>query len=555
MENQLQINLLKNISYIYDESKKCKHSDSFFKKISPKLEELALYFEVTKNQAFLISLIFVFNYKGDCVDINDLGAYLDCNPVKLLEYHKDLTELAQKRILKKHKSKHRFIAIANDQFALNEDISTAIIMNKSIPELKRLPKTDIIEVLQNLYAIGQDRDEDKISTIELFEEMNNIIKLSEQFTLIQTIKHLELENADKYLLFYIIWKTVTGIECSDLVRTVRGIFDSEVARVFYAKKLLSKENELQNKGLVEITESSFFHDSEIKLTDYGSKLLLTESLNVFSTKKKLNNVITPSKIEQKQLFYNKKEQQQFDMLIKMLNEDNLKQIQTRLASKVLSTGVSVLLYGAPGTGKTETVYQIAKQTNREVIKVDISNSKSVWYGESEKKIKRIFTEYNDYLKHSEICPILLFNEADAIISKRKENGLSNVDQTENTIQNILLEELENFKGIFFATTNLIKNFDSAFDRRFLFKIELFKPDLDSKVKIWKSKCEKLELNDCKTLASNFDLTGGQIDNIIRKISMSEIVNGKDVNFNEIINFCENEKLNGNIKIGFKEIFK
>lgn len=80
-------------------------------------------------------------------------------------------------------------------------------------------------------------------------------------------------------------------------------------------------------------------------------------------------------------------------------------------------------------------------------------------------------------------PVLLFNEADAIISKRKDVGRSNVAQTENAMQNIILEELENFEGIFIATTNLVSHLITAFERRFLFKIEFRKPELPVKIEL------------------------------------------------------------------------
>jgi SpoVK/Ycf46/Vps4 family AAA+-type ATPase len=194
-------------------------------------------------------------------------------------------------------------------------------------------------------------------------------------------------------------------------------------------------------------------------------------LKLFANKKKRDNIIEPAKINSKTLYFNEFEHKQLNLLKTLLQEDNFKETQSRLQSKGLPKGITALLHGSPGTGKTETVFQVAKDTNREIMKVDISQSKSMWFGESEKIIKRIFTDYKAYAKESERMPILLFNEADAIISKRKENSTSNVSQTENAIQNIILEELENFEGIFFATTNLAKNLDSAFERRFLFKIE------------------------------------------------------------------------------------
>jgi len=84
-------------------------------------------------------------------------------------------------------------------------------------------------------------------------------------------------------------------------------------------------------------------------------------------------------------------------------------------------------------------------------------------------------------------------------------------------QNILLEELENFKGIFLATTNLADNLDKAFDRRFLFKIKFERPELKARTAIWMDKISYLSKEDATYLADNFDLTGGQIDNIVRKM--------------------------------------
>lgn len=229
-------------------------------------------------------------------------------------------------------------------------------------------------------------------------------------------------------------------------------------------------------------------------------------------------------------------------------------MQNRLKEKNLPFGITSVFFGAPGTGKTESVYQIAKETGRAIYKVDISNTKSMWFGESEKKIKQIFSTYNSYIETLEQCPILLFNEADAIISKRKESTSSAVSQTENAIQNIILEELENFKGIFFATTNLFGNMDSAFERRFLFKVEFSLPNEENRFKIWESKLGFLKKEELIQLASISDFSGGQIDNIVRKCELEYIVSGAFPDFEKIKNFCSEER-NGKtekIKIGFNK---
>lgn len=170
----------------------------------------------------------------------------------------------------------------------------------------------------------------------------------------------------------------------------------------------------------------------------------------------------------------------------------------------------------------------------------------MWFGESEKLIKKIFTDYRALCKtcksHKENTPILLFNEADALISKRRDVNSGNCAQTENAIQNILLEEMEKLDGIMIATTNLCENMDKAFERRFLFKVKYEKPSLEARANIWKSKLSSLTENDAERLASAYDFSGGEIDNIVRKCEMNEIIKGVQSNYEEIVELCKTERL-------------
>ena len=212
----------------------------------------------------------------------------------------------------------------------------------------------------------------------------------------------------------------------------------------------------------------------------------------------------------------------------------------------------MLFYGEPGTGKTESVMQMAKATGRAIMHVDISATKTCWFGESEKLIKKVFTDYRRLCEKSKLKPILLFNEADAVFSKRKDVGSGNVAQTENAIQNIILEEMENLDGILIATTNLADNLDRAFERRFLFKIRFDKPTIEAKANIWLSKLPSLSAEDARTLASGYDFSGGQIDNITRKALMQEIINGVKPSLSDLVTMCGEEKLskNNTRRIGF-----
>lgn len=121
-------------------------------------------------------------------------------------------------------------------------------------------------------------------------------------------------------------------------------------------------------------------------------------------------------------------------------------------------------------------------------------------------------------------------------------NFSNVSDTENRIQNILLEEIETFEGILIATSNLAENMDLAFERRFLFKIKFNNPSVSTKKQIWMSKMPHLSNDECEFLATHFDFTGGQIDNIVRKNEINQIIYGIQLDIVNLYDFCIEETL-------------
>lgn len=554
MEKNNKLKVLDSIGKVYEESKECKLEKSFFSKLDNELSFLSEYFRTTKSQSFFISLVFALKYKGEMVDLNYLIEYFNCNPMKILEYSDDFNFLHSSGIFGKQKSRQRMkLAGTTDRFIINEKISEAILQNEPMPEINEDNITDIFELLEKLYNIGEQCDGDEISTQELFNQTRDLISGNLHFPLINKIDLLKLSIDDTYLYLYIIWKTILGSESIDIGRALLGIYDNATKRVNYMQKFLSGENVLIKNNLIEIIEAHFFNDAEMKLTDYSNNLLKECGISLFMSKVKKENIISPNDIPFRELIFSKSEMEQLFLLKNLLNDVKFKETQKRLTDKNLPKGVTVLLHGDPGTGKTEIVKQIAKETNRELMKVEISQSKSMWFGESEKIIKRIFTDYKSFAKECDLTPILLFNEADAIISKRREIGNSNIAQTENAIQNIILEELENFEGILIATTNLTNNLDSAFERRFLFKIQFQKPDASIRARIWKSKLSFLALQDCDLLAEKFYFSGGQIDNVLRKNEIHEIIHGEKVTLTKLLAFCSEETLVSNrVKIGFSK---
>jgi SpoVK/Ycf46/Vps4 family AAA+-type ATPase len=242
------------------------------------------------------------------------------------------------------------------------------------------------------------------------------------------------------------------------------------------------------------------------------------------------------------------------LLNQFLSDENYSSITKRLKENKMKPGMTVLLYGHPGTGKTESVYQLAKRSKRNIVQVNISEIKDMWVGESEKNIKAIFDNYRKYSRKSQNMPILLFNESDALIGKRY-NVTHSVDQMNNSMQNILLQELEEFNGILIATTNLLCNLDEAFDRRFLYKVKFLEPDIEAKKQLWKEKLNFLSDEDCELLANDFEFSGGQIDNISKKVFLDSLLRNYEPQLKDVINCCNNESLSNSSgkNIGFSSL--
>lgn len=173
-------------------------------------------------------------------------------------------------------------------------------------------------------------------------------------------------------------------------------------------------------------------------------------------------------------------------------------------------GITALMHGEPGTGKTLSAEILAKEAGMGLIIVSIPNIVSKWLGETEKQLHNLFAQAQAQ------NAILFFDEADSLFSKRV-NVERGQDHYQNMSINHLLQEVERFDGVLLLSTNLENNMDPAFARRILFKINFPMPSAEQREAIWRTlipaqtPCEDL---DFKELARHFELSGGYIKNAI-----------------------------------------
>lgn len=511
------------------------------KKVATQLKELSEYLDCTENQVIIFTVIFtLFIEQMRNIDTSCISHYLSIDYIELLNYQKDLEFLIEKQIvLAKNNLRSADIPYKNARFSINKAVIKSIYNNQAIEISEQKEEKNAFVFVSKISNLIELRSEDEISTYQLQLETESLEEENEELKIVKTLKTYNLCVKDR-IFFYEVCEGFFVAGHTIIETTADNIFDSISDKILFIHNIKNEENRLQELGLIKLVPTEFFSGANIKLTERGGELFLGEDAQLF-IKKVNRQLIKPEKLMEKPLFYAQHLKKQVDFLTESLSDENHRKLQDKLVEKSLPKGISIIFYGAPGTGKTETVYQIAKQTGREIMQVDISETKSMWFGESEKKIKEVFDNYRTICLQRELQPILLFNEADAVFGKRKDASSSNVAQTENAIQNIILEEMEKLEGILIATTNLNQNLDTAFERRFLFKIKFENPDTEIKTRIWKSKMPSLSEVEAGILAEKFTLSGGEIENVVRKITMDEIIFGNKTTFEQIIEFCEREK--------------
>ena len=519
-------------------------SDEFWESVKNPLTYLRQELGLTDMQIVVLAIMVEI---GEAVSWKRLGDFLGCSRLSMMCYSEEIEELVTKRWLLRKGV--REIGGYFKGFALTRGVVTALRRNKVfVPEkLDGLNEQQFVDKLESHIEKSMNNRNMEFEDDE--EWMLQFVKANPQLPLCRTVLQFDDIHVQSLLLLIVVdygqWEGSDGEGLT--MDTISSIYpeDYECDGLRYA--LRNGTHPLIERGYIEHKCVDGQADAEqFMLTRKAKDELLsayTPSHSKCARMKQDNRFIRNHQaIKEKPLFFNTSEQEQIERLTSLLSAENLPSIQQRLEEQGMRKGFACLFYGAPGTGKTETVLQIARQTGRDLMQVDIAGLRDKYVGESEKNIKQVFARYRKLCKNSEVMPILFFNEADAVINKRTENVEHSVDKMDNAMQNIILQEIEDLDGILIATTNLTSNLDKAFERRFLYKVEFHKPDTDVKTKIWRSMLKDISDDDALQLATHFDFSGGQIENIARKRTVDYILSGKRASLDDLESYCRAELL-------------
>lgn len=557
-----------NISY-YRYQHGYHYDDTLMKKVESDAAFLAEQFRISEKQAVLFTIILDMA-SGVEVSKSDLPIVLKSNFIHLLSFEKDLVALECALLIKR---------TGRGDFLIPEEVNACLEKNRPYikPDINNLSTRNILSKMKRVFKSMEDNEGRNDIFLHQIDEMilanpeTSIAKTADKCGILSigakiSEKCAERRNSDpsdkdyedsmcpcERMLFYALC-----YRYDDLDDDFCGWWDfrdyfSDDQMEYLQDRYKMKELELQNKRVIEYANRDGLKVKDhFKIRDPVKEELLADCGGLHEMTP-LSGTLRCEDLVPKTLYYDAAVEKQVGSLAQLLSEERFKQIRTALTEKGMRSGFTCLFYGDPGTGKTETVYQIAKNTGRDIIMADVSKLKSMWVGESEKNMKALFAKYLKATIDTKVTPILLFNEADAIFGIRKSGAEDAVDKMENSIQNIILQEMEDFQGIMIATTNLTQNFDKAFERRFLYKLRFDKPSAETRSRIWQSMLPELSETEALQLSSEYDFSGGQIENVARKKAVNDILGEKATTFTDIRSFCEEETLTGGAskrKIGF-----
>ena len=350
--------LLQAIERVVELSDDSKMSKEFMEKAKAELQLLASSFGITERQAVLFC---VCMEKGPHrVDYSDLACHLDIKKITALGYASDIDALVRRRLLKFRDVKDE------DVF----DIPTAVIRclkHNEVYELPRRTGLDCAEMFELLDQWFEDLDDDAISLRELEEEIQKLFDENKQISFVRKLREYYLSEHEEAMAAFFCHRLVNRDDDDIRFGQLEDLYDTKADFNKAKVSLRCGNHKLMRKKLIEHRcEDGIANTTRYKLTEEAKRTLLAE-LKIDTTEEKLADAIKARDLTEKKMFYVKENEQQVSELLSFLMPDKYSEIHERMQQTGFRTGFACLFYGGPGTGKTETAYQLARQTGRDIM--------------------------------------------------------------------------------------------------------------------------------------------------------------------------------------------
>lgn len=576
------------------------HTIEFIKADKEKLEKIDIFMQLkcSKEEALILQALSKHYVNGSVsmVVVDLLSEFFDVNKLEHLEkiHHiKNLLELGW--IIQ-----NNLLPVKVSELSSLELINTSISLSSSFLKLLEVGTLDMVLPEIKEYADHLEYLQDQFFRIDLAQKLNvvkhsfdenspNISRLRSKLGLLEnrivervkvTTEDIMLEkffdehslNEQEQMIFLaLLREEYSGGDESirDMNSLIALVSTDDYEKIKY-RSLLEESGNLISNSLIDYDEMltpfgginrNFYIPEAIlyKISHPNKKEKRKQKmkLDMLIAEQDMFELVEPTKTLE-QIVLNPKTKKTIDAVLKQVDKDVVQKLKLwGIKDKKKGIDARLIFYGHAGTGKTVTALAIAKALKKQVVSFDCSKILSMYVGESEKNVRKIFDSYKELALKARTEPVLLLNEADQFLSNRVTGNSSGSEKMHNQMQNIFLEQIERFDGILIATTNLLESIDKAFSRRFNYKIEFTRPNLKQRLELW-----KLALPHNLPLSENFDmeklahyeLSGGQIEMIIKNTAYKLALEEEPIFTSEsFIEEIEKEKKNNfdkETKVGF-----
>jgi|GEM_PF-5781540 len=509
-----------------------------------KMNAVKKFFSVNNDFDLIVLCIFIDNRLSgdDGLSLKKLIRQMRLKTFQGLDVEYSIQNLTKKRLIETNGNRH-----FETEFKLSENCLKSILTYNR-KTLKLSYKSDFEDFINELDKILLD-NMDFLSDL-VPELIDDLIKKNSNCTEIKWLnKNIEAHH-DQILLCLAIREYMLLGESLDYEKALKVISDNRFKYLAVQKEFMTGTNQLIKEGYL-AHEADYYIGKMLRLTEKTIDILCAK-INIEKRPfiPQMFSLSNPEQIKSEYYTHNSKD---LEFIEKILSKEIYPKIQSRVPR------ISILLTGAPGVGKTSFINHVAVKTGRPVLSANIATILSSYVGESEKNLVRLFTEAAEVYKKFEITPIIVFDEAEALLYNRSSKANKAVDQMHNNVISLLLSELDKFKGILICCSNFSfrqESFDPALHRRFYMVSEIMAPPIEVLKSIFKYHFPEISATDADKFLREFPfITPAQIKNIKDKYEIQCVIDEGFATGFETINNIARKDLDVFIRrksIGFTE---
>src|SRR5690606_9905366 len=377
-------NILQLVETLHSLNHQNKLQEDIWQMNFQEVEAFADYCELTQIQALIFASCLILGYSGS--SLAAVFRHFDLQEHELLYFRKDFDVLFKRKLLERVRTRDK----RRLSFSVPDEVYNAVCNNEPLPEVEENKNENLIDILEEFNELSDNFDDNLLSEFEFKDSLKDFLKEYEDRPVFQEMQAKKLDLFESFFFLDTVWDAIisgnnrfnTNVEI-----TVNDFHKSKSRALVTLMNLIDGFSTLTKSDFVEVFHSEFKNRCRAKISKRMIKFLReNENLQIDDSSTRESKLISHKSIPQKTLYYNEETTNSVTHLNSLITEKSFSELQKRLKEKSMPVGITAVFYGEPGTGKTESVYQIAKSSGRNIFQVDISETKSMWFGESQKLV-------------------------------------------------------------------------------------------------------------------------------------------------------------------------